>query len=353
MEQKFYEFNQTIESVKSIFAFYESFETSLSSSKFRSKSMLAIKDSYLNIKNEQKVLIYKGIIISVYGAWESFIRSIVMQYANMNFLFQKDYSKFPLKFQIAYIDKYIEYFYRQSNEWKMSNKCHETIKELHKGVIKSRCSINEDIYFKNYSNYRIDTVSDICATIGIRDIKHKIIGIKEFTDFIINNEQNFNAIQDDDLKLRVAFRTLEELVERRNSIAHGKGDIQLLNNELLIELIEYILLLAKSIYDIFISESIVQNEDSYQKLIFVEMLGSTTGIFTLPCDIKIGDRVTIVKGDSSSEHRVISGIFNASEMSVSEALALETVSIKFDKKIKSAWKFLCTQPINTELESTS
>lgn len=341
MEQNLEKFTSTLDDIKKIFIYYDSLEpifASLSTKKKkkRYKDFILLREKYLQIKNIQRILLQKGIIISVYGVWENFIRKLVIQFTQISFLAEKNFSSSPDKFRITYLDKYLDFLSKQRSDWKLSSKLNDHIRNLHTSINEGTCAIDEDIFFKNYANYRINTISEICSSVGIKDLEHKIIKNERFIDFL-EKTQEFRIIRDDSIKLRLAFKILEDFIEDRNIISHGKSEFQLKDNSTLTATIEYLGLLGSVIFEIFSKE--LSMLKSLIKVELNEKICSNIGTFTLPERVIKGEKIKIKKGNNLFDELTILEIHNKDDIAVEEGKKGEEVSIKFNKRFKDCWEF--------------
>ncbi|HML54902.1 MAG TPA: HEPN domain-containing protein [Solidesulfovibrio magneticus] len=340
MEEKLYHYSQSLEAVKRVISFYESFESTLAGKSSRkSRYIRIITDEYLSVKSEQRILLYKGIIISIYGAWESFVRGVVVQYATSRFLRKQNYPDYPKEFKVSYVNKYMEHLSRQSGEWKSSEKCQELIGEIYNGISGQGCFINEDVFFKNYANYRISIINDLSTIVGIGNVSSRIMSLDKFKNYMSNEDDSYGSIKNQELRHRLAYKNLEDLVEERNTVAHGKGTLTLMSSELLLKKVEYFMLLGECLVNVFQDELVLNGECCQEDLTYIEKISGNMAMFKINSIVKKGDKLTVIKGDGKCCEREILCMLDASESEIEQALSSMIISIKFESKVKQDWKF--------------
>ena len=196
---------------------------------------------------------YSLIIITLYGVFESFIERIVCAYLSALKQQIKIYSQLPESIRNSHTS--------------LSTKLMET-KPLRYGEVKdsviianlnsclnqkeNEYQLNLNAFRQHSSNFRTNAIRDFSKTVGIENIDQVIAKDPDLTRFI----QSFMGEADitPELPISKYFEIIEDLVERRNVVAHGSDVDELLSLDILDGYAEYIFLLMRAVYNSSVQE---------------------------------------------------------------------------------------------------
>ena len=196
---------------------------------------------------------YSLIIITLYGICESFIEKIVCAYLRSIKKQIKIYSDLPdsiRKSHTTLSTKLIDLNSTKYGELKEN----EIISNLNSCLNQKEndYQLNLDAFRQHSSNFRTDAIRDFFKHIGIDNIDQLIAKDSELTKFMQLTMGEADIINT--LPISKYFEILEDLVERRNVVAHGSNVDDLLSLDILHEYAEYILLLIQAIYNSLLEE---------------------------------------------------------------------------------------------------
>jgi RiboL-PSP-HEPN len=251
---------------------------------------------------DRKIFEYKASIISLYGLLEKYIEIWVKEYLESLSCVIPDYNN---------IDKKI-----RDNHFELSLKLvniilhRENPKYQHLTKEKILANLNQCIV--NPSNYMFNADA---FTIPSGNLKHKqIVRIFELINVNLNEALKKNAtiiqhIQNEqqitnlaNLETDVLYNKINDLVERRNQIAHGSEVLEILG---ISELKSYIHFLEKYCQAIFevLSENFIRQESiySFQKIErIIEVIANRILVFEIEnFAIKVGDIIIVETADGA------------------------------------------------------
>lgn len=282
-------------------------------------------EKYDQNKSHIRDAIYSGAIVALYGAWENFIRKICVKY--FYFLKQDELSHF----KIEYVDRACEYLTKKDREWKKSAEHVQFLSDLNDVNNDKFERISFEVFFKNFPNYRSKTLSEIFNIFKVNGILDIIINDSEFVAY-------FNLTSGEDLasfepliKNKKAFEVLDDLIFRRNAVAHGNIDDNRLGYNELCDYIEYIINVARPIYKNLMFKSVLANIDKHRTLVHIEKLSSQIGLFSSFPGIKTGSEVVEVKRNNKCNLLTILSM-QFKDVDVHLTAEHQEISIKFNRK---------------------
>lgn len=173
-----------------------------------------------------KIYSYQNAIISLYGYLERFIEDSVIEYLNSISIICPKYKSLPsairknhLGLSLELINKIQKIKGLPAEERKVRlgsavNNMNEFLKE------ESNFKINHDAFINHSSNFRYDTIHEVFSRVGIEGISRRCL---KDNDFVITLCQKHNIEGSSNHKVLVSLlmTELNDLVQRRNEIAHG------------------------------------------------------------------------------------------------------------------------------------
>ncbi len=301
---------------------------------------------YQNLKDfssSKKVFEYKSIIISIYGLLEKYISLWIKD-------FIEDTSKKVKKYETL-SDKFKKSHYEQ------------TIQLLLK-IIEGKNSkfegIDEKLLISNI-NSCINGLEDFSLNVDSfvpfsGNLKHNIINLS-FKSFDINLEAELKK----DLKFsnyleinfgknytnkesEILFEKINNLVDRRNLIAHGSEIDDILEKSEIVELIEFLRLYCESIFSILDNNSIKYELEDFRKIESTNIIdvfnNEILAIEVNNFKVKLGDYIIVRKSDESFEkNQIIEIQIDKKSFNEIDIYSNTKIAIKVDKTIKKNFEY--------------
>ena len=185
--------------------------------------------------------LYNLSIISLYGLFEQFIESQIEGYVRLITSASKKYILLPKKMQDMHCDLTLKYAQKNLDdkyvEADVKSKLHRSLitslyQSLENGL--EHFSLVEKVYSNHTSNFRYELITNLFNNIGIDRVIEKTLSFEGFSDFY----KNFFGLDDGAGHTEIINKISEEileLVQRRNRIAHGEIEDDMLKYEFLNE----------------------------------------------------------------------------------------------------------------------
>lgn len=223
-----------------------------------------LPDSLQNILRNpyKKIFDYKLAILILYGAFENYIESIISQYILKLNAAVDSFSKLPKQIQSHHTElsaKLISFICAGHSKYEQVDSA-DIIKRLHSCYSTPlNYQLNVAAFTQHSSNLRINTIRELFSGIGISGIDTSITKNSEFESYLKKTNPEFcimSESKNNTLYRDGCFWLLDDLVERRNDIAHGVDDADdnILSTDVLIEYADYVVALSKAIYSIMVEE---------------------------------------------------------------------------------------------------
>ena len=194
---------------------------------------------------EEKVFTYRSNIISLYGAFEQFLENIIKEYFQA---VQHYYSSFE-EWEDTVTKNYFELWKKLHGKLsypKYSAISQDSMVENLNDVIRNhKSTLIPECYIQNGGNYKSTIISNMFNEIGILNINDNLVKYEPFKSCLINQNPDFQYLEPNKKK-ELYFQKLDDLVERRNEIAHGSRSSEILNSDIFTELLFYISCYAES-----------------------------------------------------------------------------------------------------------
>ncbi|GAA4653613.1 hypothetical protein GCM10023142_07510 [Anaerocolumna aminovalerica] len=194
---------------------------------------------------------YNLVIITLYGIWEGFVEQIVAEYLSELNDCVNEYKNLPEAIKENHVGmsadllKYTNILSKY--EHILINEVIANLNSCLNG--KEKYKINVDAFTYHSTNFRKDAIRDFFKNIGVFNITNTITKSKAMVNFFTEYDgellSNMKKYQENNY-----YEYLEDLVERRNQIAHGSDIDELLSLDILINYSQYVKALIISIYEI-------------------------------------------------------------------------------------------------------
>lgn len=217
---------------------------------------------------EKKIFDYKLSILILYGSFENFVENIIYSYLdklNCNIERFIDLPKDIIDSHTDLSAKLLGYMHAGYGKYDQITD-EEVVRKLYSCVSNAeKYKLNIIAFTHHSSNLRIDAVRELFNGIGLKGIDKKIIQENKFKKSIQLLEEDFREELGQKILLEKAFSKINEIVERRNDIAHGVDDADenILSVDVILTYCDYFISLVEAIYIIVLREYVtlmIQNK---------------------------------------------------------------------------------------------
>ena len=252
---------------------------------------------------DKKIFDYKLAILILYGAFENYVESIISQYILKLNMSVDSFLKLPTQIQSRHTElsaKLISFICAGYTKYEQLDNA-DIIRHLYSCyATPQNYQLNVNAFTQHSSNLRISTVRELFAGIGISAIDTSISKNADFIDYLQKKDPEFHIIlesQNNALCCEKCFQLLDDLIERRNDIAHGVDDADdnILSTDVLLEYADYVVALSNAIYSIVLSKYVETTISSQGKNVFC--LGKPIQTFNNSIVCFNNNRIKISIGD--------------------------------------------------------
>lgn len=231
---------------------------------FQEKCQIPMPASILTMicNPNKKIFDYKLAILIIYGSFECYIENIIAQYvsklnstvgsfASLPASIQSNHTELSAKLLSSICAGYSKYEHIDSAE---------IVEHLHSCYASPQnYKLNVAAFTQHTANLRINVIRELFSVIGITGIDSLIIKNPNFIDFLGKIDPELSILleeQRENAYYERCFQRLNDVIERRNDIAHGveDADDNILSTDVLLEYANYIMEISKSIYSIVLCE---------------------------------------------------------------------------------------------------
>lgn len=208
--------------------------------------------SFLSIP-QKRSYDYSLIIITLYGVFESFVEKIVCAYLSALKTQIRNYSQLPEPIRKNHTILSTKLMGTNSAKYG-EVKDSDIIANLNSCLNQNEneYQLNLNAFRQHSSNFRTDSIRDFFKTIGVDNVDQLIAKDPGLTKFIRSSMGEADIVTE--LPVSKYFEIIEDLVERRNVVAHGSNVDDLLSLDILDEYAEYVFLLMRAIYSSSLQE---------------------------------------------------------------------------------------------------
>lgn len=258
MESTILEFEKKVSQIREYLLTWKEIQSDIFS--FQTEQCKQLPESFQKILRnpDKKIFDYKLTILILYGAFENYIESIISQYILKLNIAIDSFSKLPKQIQSRHTElsaKLISFICAGYSKYEQMDNA-DVVKYLYSCyATPQNYRLNVAAFTQHSSNLRINTIRELFAGIGISAIDMSIGKNSEFVTYLQKVIPEFciiSGLKNNALYNEKCFQLLDDLVERRNDIAHGVDDADdnVLSTDVLIEYADYIVALSKAIYSI-------------------------------------------------------------------------------------------------------
>jgi len=234
---------------------------------------------------------YTTIIVSLYGFLEQFVESMIESYLEQLNMITPMYAGLPEDITKNYIDLSVEFMkHTEEPKYKGLVTKEQLISDLHSCISDSAgYQVNPYPFVYHTGNFRMDVIANSFASVGVRNMSGRAIKCPVFTRYLKKNDPE--SVDHTEPKLALSY--LDDLVRRRNEVAHGEVPDEHLNNDILLDYIRLLEVYGKALYEVVYSEvlkyEVKYNGTELGSPIKIFKQGKVVGISVKETTIKVGD----------------------------------------------------------------
>lgn len=194
----------------------------------------SIQRLYSNNANE-KLFKYTSNVISLYGALEHFVEGLIEEYVEKLNVFVSSSSNLPQNVINKYLDRCIEIIKKAESPGKLKDlKKLKILESAHLTLNSKKCQlIPESFISVGGGNYKHSEICKCFSALGVSNIDTQLKLESSLCDY-------FSKFFGDDYKSKdssTLYKLLDELVDRRNDLAHGGNNFSIIKD---VDFIQYI-----------------------------------------------------------------------------------------------------------------
>jgi len=255
--------------------------------------------------SEKRRFDYNSIIVSLYGFLERFVESMIESYLKQLNRIIPEYKAIPEEIRKNYIDFSIEFMRHVENaKYEGLITKEQLISDIYSCVTDSdNYRINPYPFIHHTANFRMDVIARSFAKIGIRNLSARVIKCPVFTRYL----QDKDPGSVDHAEPESALSDLNDLVSRRNEVAHGELPDQLIDNRTILD--DYIPLFevyGEALYDVVHGE-ILKYQSEHKGIPLGEASkvyhqGKVIGISVKNTALEVGDQIVAKPAEDILPH---------------------------------------------------
>lgn len=215
-----------------------------------------IADSVRQLKDarsEEKVFNYNANVISLYGYLERYIENVIKEYVRALNTIETDFSRLPGKVQKSYFDiiknLHGKLAYPKYNHFREKH----LVDSLYHSLSEQSVDLIAEAFFKNGGNYRYDIIKECIDGLGLQNF-NLLYKYPALNDYFVS-KRNIKDIEQ--AEVSSLYYLLNDLVDRRNDIAHGETNTDLLTSDIFIDYIEFLEISVNSINS-FLNDALLE-----------------------------------------------------------------------------------------------
>lgn len=295
----------------------------------------------------KKIFEYNSYIITLYGLFERFIENVLAEYLASLCSVLKSFDKLPISLLKNHIGLNVDVLKNIANPKFQNLSLNNFIHNIDRALNENIAVLNIEAFQHHPYNFKQSIISEYFGKVGFGDLSG-ILKLYDPLKSILN--QKFGNVAN--LSSDVVFNTIDDLSQRRNDVAHGVENVELLNVSIIREYIIFIGAYCESL------QSILENE--YHKFKFEDMADNLNLIqvinHSIVCasveniSIKKGDFLLIRKPETNFPRYTISKIEEIQidgdsfdKLTVTEK---KDVGMRVNDHVKNNYEFKIITPLN-------
>lgn len=197
----------------------------------------------------KKIFEYNAYIISLYGLFERFLENIIEDYLKHICTILKLYSKLPSDLRKNLLSSNVDILRNLANPKFNTISPAGFVQNLNKALTENKAVINIEAFQHHPYNFKQSIIAEYFGKIGVNGISNSL---KIYEPLKTVLEQKYgNPVH---IESGIIFKIIDDLAQRRNDVAHGVDNVELLNVTIIKEYTEFILAYCRSLYKILSNE---------------------------------------------------------------------------------------------------
>ena len=254
-----------------------------------------LKEHDRSFRTDKRIFEYKASIISLYGLLEKYVELWIKEYLDSLSNVVPEYNKIDQKIRDNHFELSLKLINtittRETAKYQHLTK-EEVLKKLNDCIVNpSKYQINTDAFVLLSGNLKHNKIVELFNKLNL-DLNDELLKNEELKNEIGLNQNTISRIEKD-----ILYNKINDLVERRNQIAHGSEEVDDILS--ISELEPYIQFLEKYCQAIFqtLFEQVIKNESihTFQKVEnVIKIFGNKVLAFAIEnYTIKVGDMLII------------------------------------------------------------
>ncbi|KHD08920.1 hypothetical protein PN36_04685 [Candidatus Thiomargarita nelsonii] len=288
---------------------------------------------------QRQIFNYNSVIISLYGFLEPFIESLISKYLNFINTIVPNYEELPEPIKKNHIELSFGLINRiQQARYSGTMTVAQVVSNIHACLNNpNHYQLNDEAFTYHTANFRADVIMETFARIGVENVSMRLKKCPTFTQYLTSLDENRDVEM---MSLEEAFFYLNDLVERRNEVAHG-ARTELLPNDMLLSYLNFFKAYGQALYEVVQSETL-SYETKYRgiplgKPLKVWQKGTVVCLSVKNISIKVGDfliakisTLPYLKGEIQ-EIQINKISYNKSQATATEIIVCLKVTFKATK----------------------
>lgn len=185
---------------------------------------------------------YAAKIMSLYGFLERYVEDVIIEYVDC-------LQKHLTKFSHCKIPKYDELIYQTGSKLGTHHKFDSLnsvalIDSLHRSIKEETVSLIPDVFYSTSGNYSIKNIDECFKRLGLDQFTKMLCRWEPLSSFLKTKYPDGRFEKE---KIDVIFYDIDDIILRRNDIAHGKEITDRLSDALVLERIDFLERFVKAI----------------------------------------------------------------------------------------------------------
>jgi hypothetical protein len=254
-----------------------------------------LKEHDRSFRTDKRIFEYKASIISLYGLLEKYVELWIKEYLDSLSNVVPEYNKIDQKIRDNHFELSLKLINtitsRETAKYQHFTK-EEVLKKLNDCIVNpTKYQINTDAFVLLSGNLKHNKIVELFNKLNL-DLNDELLKNEELKNEIGLNQNTISRIEKD-----ILYNKINDLVERRNQIAHGSEEVDDILS--ISELEPYIQFLEKYCQAIFqtLFEQVIKNESihTFQKVEnVIKIFGNKVLAFAIEnYTIKVGDMLII------------------------------------------------------------
>jgi hypothetical protein len=207
-------------------------------------------------RTDKKRYVYAVGIVSLYGLLERLVDRLIEAYVVRVAALVNSYDELPNAIKKTHTEQSIDLIKQVGEDWYRGQLTQEQIvANLHSCLSKnSSFNITKEAFTARHRNTRLEQIAKMLNSIGVNPHLRKFVSAKYLQELLskVDPERDMQKISDADLP--ALLQPIDDLVERRNQVAHGVTPDEIESIDLLKERCSFILAYGEALYEVLVQD---------------------------------------------------------------------------------------------------